>query len=306
VMLTSLEDKEHVLRGMEAGVDDYLTKPLDRNDLKARLIAASRVTALHQQITEQQRELNNEVAMAAGIQRGLLPGAPPAVPGAAVSGRCLPAANVGGDYYDLLLHDDGDLTLLIADVAGHSIGSALLMAMARSVLRREAQHGAGPAEILDATNRAMFGDLVTAGLFITIFCARYSPSDGSLAYANAGHNPPLALRVGGVVDELDADGAAVGFLPDVEFEQLTTVLAPGEALLLYTDGVVEAPDRQGEQFGEERLVTLAARSEGARTGPQDFVQQLVASVRDHTEGVPPHDDVTLVVLRRDDAAAEAT
>lgn len=305
VMLTSLEDKEHVLRGMEAGVDDYLTKPLDRNDLKARLIAASRVTALHRQITEQQRELNNEIAMAAQIQRGLLPAAPPSVPGADLSGWCLPAANVGGDYYDLLLHDDGDLTLLIADVAGHSIGSALLMAMARSVLRREAQHGAEPAQILDATNRAMFGDLVSAGLFITIFCARYTPADGSLLYANAGHNPPLVLRGGGAIDELDADGAAVGFLPDVTFEQREDVIAPGEALLLYTDGVVEAPGPAGEQFGEERLAALAVRSAGARAGAAAFVQDVVAMVGTHTGGGTPHDDVTLVVLRRDDTAAVA-
>src|SRR4051795_13687193 len=100
VMLTSLEDKEHVLRGMQAGVDDYLTKPLDRNDLSARLIAASRVTALHRQVVEQQRELESEVAMAAGIQMGLLPAEPPTVDGTDLAGLCLPAANVGGDYYD--------------------------------------------------------------------------------------------------------------------------------------------------------------------------------------------------------------
>ena len=299
VMLTSLEDKEHVLRGMQAGVDDYLTKPLDRNDLKARLIAASRVTALHQQILEQQRELNSEVAMAAGIQRGLLPAAPPTVPGAGVSGWCLPAANVGGDYYDLLLDAEGRLTLLIADVAGHSIGSALLMAMARSVLRREASQGAGPAAVLDATNRAMYSDLVNAGLFITIFCARYTPADGVLVYANAGHNPPFVLRGGGSVEQLDADGAAVGFLPDVAFEERECALAPGEALLLYTDGVVEAPDGAGEQFGEERLAerATAARGESA----EQLVAAIVAAVDGYTGGGNQHDDVTLVALRREEA-----
>src|SRR3954451_25191955 len=147
VMLTSLEDKEHVLRGMQAGVDDYLTKPLDRNDLSARLIAASRVTALHRKIVQQQRELENEVAMAAGIQMGLLPTDPPAVAGADVAALCLPAANVGGDYYDLMLDDRGRLVMLIADVAGHSIGSALLMAMARSVLRREIAAGSSPSAV---------------------------------------------------------------------------------------------------------------------------------------------------------------
>jgi len=255
VMLTSLEDKEHVLRGMQAGVDDYLTKPLDRNDLTARLIAASRVTALHRQIVEQQRELEAEVAMAAGIQMGLLPTAPPAVAGIDVAGLCLPAANVGGDYYDLILDDEDRLIVLIADVAGHSIGSALLMAMARSVLRREISGGGSPSEVLAATNQAMYADLVTAGLFITMFCARFDPADGQLTYANAGHNPPVLKREDGS-SELDADGAAIGFLEHVDFEERTEQLEPGATILLYTDGVVEAMDPGEEQFGEERLAEL--------------------------------------------------
>ncbi len=300
-MLTSLEDKEHVLRGMQAGVDDYLTKPLDRNDLNARLIAASRVTALHRRVAEQQRELENEVAMAAGIQRGLLPSEPPEVPGAELAGWCLPAANVGGDYYDLIVSDDGRLTLLIADVAGHSIGSALLMAMARSVLRREAEHGAGPAALLGETNRAMFGDLVNAGLFITIFCARFDPRTGVLEYANAGHNPPMLRCEGGARSvELDADGAAIGFLDEVDFEQLTTELAPGDTLLLYTDGVVEAPGVDGSQFGEERLAEMLRELE---VGAEGLVRAVVSAVGDHTGGAAQHDDVTVVALRRDEAAA---
>lgn len=296
VMLTSLEDKEHVLRGMQAGVDDYLTKPLDRNDLSARLIAAARVTALHRRIVEQQQELENEIRMAAGIQQGLLPGAPPVVPGAELAGWCLPAAKVGGDYYDLLVDGDGRLTLLVADVAGHSIGSALLMAMARSVLRREAEHGGDPADLLAQTNAAMFGDLVTAGLFITIFAARFDPADGTLEYANAGHNPPLLRRhAERSTCELDADGAAIGFLEELEFEQRATRLEAGDTLLLYTDGVVEAPGVDGAQFGEQRLAELVAELD---VGAEALVRAVVEAVGDHTGGAAQHDDVTVVALRR--------
>lgn len=298
VMLTSLEDKEHVLRGMQAGVDDYLTKPLDRNDLTARLIAASRVTALHHQIVEQQRELESEVAMAAGIQMGLLPANPPAVPGADIAGLCLPAANVGGDYYDLVLDDRGRLVLLIADVAGHSIGSALLMAMARSVLRREIAQGSSPAGVLAVTNEAMFSDLVTAGLFITMFCARYDPADGRLTYANAGHNPPVLKHATGT-SELDADGAAIGFLEQVAFEERSAVLAPGDALLLYTDGVVEALDAVEEQFGEERLGELVQTI--ASQGADALITTVVEAVNDFTGGGHQRDDITMVALRRAEA-----
>lgn len=298
VMLTSLEDKEHVLRGMRAGVDDYLTKPLDRNDLAARLIAASRVTALHRRIVEQQSELQSEVAMAAGIQAGLLPTAPPQVPGAELAGLCLPAANVGGDYYDLMVDDQGRVVVLVADVAGHSIGSALLMAMARSVLRREVSLGASPGAVLRATNSAMFGDLVNAGLFITMFCARYDPG-GELLYANAGHNPPILARSGGEGEavELDADGAAIGFLDDLEFEERTEEIAPGDCLLLYTDGAVEALGPADEQFGEARLTELVSAM--APAGAQPVVDAVVAALNDFTGGAHQRDDITLVALRRD-------
>jgi serine phosphatase RsbU (regulator of sigma subunit) len=280
VMLTSLEDKEHVLRGMQAGVDDYLTKPLDRNDLSARLIAATRVTALHR--IEQQRELQNEVAMAAGIQRGLLPTEPPVVPDTDLAGLCLPAANVGGDYYDLILDDEGRLVILIADVAGHSIGSALLMAMARSVLRREVAQGHSPAAVLGATNTAMFGDLVNAGLFITMFCAVYEPATARLTYANAGHNPPVLARAAGGTLELD--------------EELTEEIGPGDALLLYTDGAVEAMGAGDEPFGEERLAETVSAM--APAGAQAMIDAIVGALNDFTGGAHQRDDITMVSLRR--------
>jgi sigma-B regulation protein RsbU (phosphoserine phosphatase) len=296
VMLTSLEDKEHVLRGMRAGVDDYLTKPLDRNDLSARLIAASRVTALHRRIIDQQRELEGEVAMAAGIQMGMLPAEPPTVQGADVAGLCLPAANVGGDYYDLLLDDHGRLVILIADVAGHSIGSALLMAMARSILRREIIQGQPPSEVLRATNEAMYTDLVNAGLFITMFCAVYDPAAGLLTFANAGHNPPVLARADGSSLELDGDGAAVGFLPEVEFEELSETIGPGDCLLLYTDGVVEAMDPVEEAFGEERLTELVATMSAG--GAQALIQAVVDALNDFTAGGHQRDDITMIAVRR--------
>src|SRR5205823_12530817 len=132
------------------------------------------------------------------------------------------------------------LTLIVADVAGHSISSALLMAMARSTLRREVGSSSGPAELLDVTNRALFPDLVHAELFITAFCAAYDPSRRHLQFASAGHNPPLLRRFAdGSVVPLEADGVALGILEDGGYEQREIELEPGDVLLMYTDGVVE-------------------------------------------------------------------
>jgi sigma-B regulation protein RsbU (phosphoserine phosphatase) len=297
ILLTALEDKADVLRGMEAGADDYLTKPLEPHELQMRLIAASRVTALHRSLHVRQQETEKEIELAAGIQRGLLPDYPPNVSGAAVAGSCFPATNVGGDCFDYVADDEGRLVVFIADVAGHSISSALLMAMGRSTLRREIAAGASPAEVLKATNRAMYGDLVNAELFITMFCARYDPGARTLVYANAGHNPPL-LRTGGGVLELDADGAAIGILDDLDFEERQTDMAAGDRLLLYTDGAMEALDDAEAQFGEERLRALMG--EAPDLPPAAFVDHAYAAVRAHSGAAPQQDDITLVALQGED------
>jgi len=263
----------------------------------AQLAAAIQKTRYIEELREAER-VQREVELAATIQRSLLPAAPPAVPGISLAGRCAPAANVGGDYYDFLA-GHGGVSLLIADVSGHSIGSALMMAMARSILRREIGEGKRPAEVLAAANVTLFEDLVNSALFITAFCARYDPATRELAYANAGHNLPLLRRADDTVEELDADGAALGILPDIAFEERRTTLAPGEIVVLYTDGVVEARALGGEHFGEERLAHLLS---GAARGPEALADDVYAAVRTHTGDVPQQDDVTLVVLRCEEAA----
>jgi diguanylate cyclase (GGDEF)-like protein len=295
IMITALEDKAHVLRGMQAGADDFLTKPLDHQDLEVRLIAASRVTALHRRVRQQQQAIQSEVDLAASVQRGLLPAAPPEFAGVDVDGQCIPAANVGGDYFDYLVDGQGRLILVIADVAGHSISSALLMAMARSILRREVTAAVGPAQLLEATNRALFADLVRAELFITAFCACYDPRLGRLEYANGGHNPPYLRRADGSLIVLDTDGVAIGILEEGGYEQRALQLRPGDILLLYTDGVVESADPEQRQFGDERLRDLVGRSNGA--SPHELIDAVLGAVRDHATGQQQQDDVTLVALR---------
>ncbi len=295
VMLTSLEGKEHVLRGMEAGVDDYLTKPLVENDLAMRLIAAARVTSLHRRLARQQRAIEREVEVAADVQRGLLPGRPPVVDGLDLVGRCVPAASVGGDYYDHVVDASGRLVVVVADVAGHSISSALLMALARSVLRREILDGHPPDRVLGAANESLYADLVTAGLFITAFCARFDPRTGDLEFANAGHNLPLLHRPGSDLVELDADGVSLGILPDVEFEAGQAHLSPGDLLLLSTDGVVEGSNRQGEPFGDDRLAEIVRTRQGSSAGT--LVDGIYEAVRRHTGEAPAQDDITVVALQ---------
>lgn len=242
--------------------------------------------------------VRREVEIAAGIQRSLLPGTPPSVPGAPVAALCVPAANVGGDYYDFFADDSGRLSLVIADVAGHSIGSALMMAMARTILRRELHEGSDPAAVLAATNEALYDDLVRSALFLTVFCVRFDPATGRLEYANGGHNPPLLRRSSGELVELDGDGAAIGILRPVEFERGCVSLEHGDALLLYTDGVTEATRSDGDQFGEERL-----RAVFGDLSPQELVDAAYSAARAHAGvGTSQGDDITLVALRAEGGA----
>jgi serine phosphatase RsbU (regulator of sigma subunit) len=252
---------------------------------RSRLVASLRAS----------EAVRREVEIAARIQRSLLPGAPPEIRGATVAALCVPAANVGGDYYDFFVDDRGRVSLVIADVAGHSIGSALMMAMARTILRRELHESSDPAAVVTSTNAALFDDLVRSSLFLTVFCVRFDPAAGVLEYANAGHNPPLLRRASGEVSELDADGAAVGILRDVEFERGRAELARGDVVLLYTDGVTEAARADGAQFGEDGL-----REIFGDLPPQELVDTVFSAARAHAGvGSSQGDDITLVALRAD-------
>jgi serine phosphatase RsbU (regulator of sigma subunit) len=291
-MLTSREDSDSALSGMRAGVDDYLTKPCDPHQIEMRLIAAARVTAVHSRLRARTREMEDEVRTAAGVQRGLLPTTPPVIPGALLGGLSVPAADVGGDYYDFIETPAGEIVLVIADVAGHSISSALLMAMARTVLREQVGRGLAPHEVLEATNATMYVDLVNAGLFITLFCASYDPATRCLTFANGGHNPPLWRGAGGTVQELDADGAPAGLIPHVGYELGRAQLAPGDLIVLYTDGVVETGVENDDPFGEERLASLVSAS-GA-VSPEDLGRLIYAAVVDHAgEASARRDDITV-------------
>ena len=301
VMITSLDDGESALSGMRAGADDYLTKPFRPHDIEMRLIAAARVTAVHRRLRARTKQIEDEVRTAAGVQQGLLPANPPTVPGITMGGLSVPAAEVGGDYYDFLLTPGGAVILVIADVTGHSISAALLMAMARTVLREQAARGLAPHDALEAINAAMYGDLVNAGLFITFFYAMYDPPTGALTFANGGHNPPLLRRADGTIEHLDADGAPIGLLDEVGFQLGRTQLAAGDLVVLYTDGIVEAGIELDDPFGDERLAELVGAD--ANASPAELALRIHDAVVAHSGAESAHrDDITVAGLRVDDTA----
>lgn len=252
-------------------------------------------------VTERKRaeEEQSELEIARQIQISLLPKAPLRLPHVQVFGACIPASHVGGDYFDYFFIKNR-LDITIADVSGHNVGSALMMAEVRSTLKAETRlnggvesHDAG--SILKALNELLFEDLNTAELFITMFYLRYDPLSRLLHYANAGHNCPLLLRQGtSDCILLDGDGLILGVKRSVDFEEKTTMLEPGDRLLLYTDGITETQNTSGEFFGLNRLSEYFMRYR--KDPPQAVVDKLLGELCIFSAGAPCSDDVTLVVM----------
>ena len=241
----------------------------------------------------EKRRLDQDMKMAAEIQRGLLPAAPPAVPGYDLAGSNRPSRSVGGDYYDFSL-DQGRLLFALGDVAGKGTGAALLMAVLRAAVRGHWSEGS-VAEAMARINRTICQN-VTEGKYITFFVGRLDPRSGQVCYVNAGHLPPLLIRAGGGVETLTEGGMVLGMFDSVPYAEASAELRSGDILLVFSDGVTETCDPEGEEFGESRLVALAV--EKRELGAEDLQAAIVKELDRYSEDTRATDDRTLIVLKR--------
>jgi phosphoserine phosphatase RsbU/P len=248
-------------------------------------------------VTEQRRaeSSRHELEIARRLQLSLLPEAPLVLPSVKLAGLCVPASDVGGDYFDFFRNSDA-VDAVIADVSGHSVGAALIMAGVRSALRAEACKAGGPAQVLNDLNELLYDDLTRAELFLTMFYLSYESGTCTLKYANAGHNNALLLQAGDTTcTPLDAEGLVLGVQQDVAFEERSLKLAVGDRLLLYTDGMTEAENQRGEFFGVDRLCSLFS---AYRTLPAEaLLERLLSDVRAFCGETPIRDDVSMAVLQ---------
>ena len=292
-----------VVRGETVGTITVVNKPggftSEDMELLTGLAGNAALVIKNAQLVEEVKtaeRVARDMEIAANIQQSLLPAHPPQVEKVQLAGRCIPAKNIGGDYFDYFCTDDGKLSILIADVSGHDVGSALVMAMAHQVLRFASAHSSSAADVLAVTNHTMYDDLSNAGLFITSFYASYDPETRWLTWANGGHNQPLLWRAREQrIVWLSADGMLVGMLDDVEYEERQMTLDAGDTLLLYTDGVTEARNQAGEMYGERRLSQLV--EENAHLSAQELLDRIYETAQEWGRGVVQYDDVTAVVMK---------
>ena len=244
----------------------------------------------------QQHVLEKELDLAREIQRSFLPACCPLVPGYQLASAWRSARRVGGDFYDFMLLSNGNVGIAIADVADKGVPAALFMALSRTLVRATAMSGRTPSDALRRTNTLIMSD-ARSDLFVTIFYGLLHPRSGSFTYANAGHNPPLWLNARtGEVQRLVLHGMALGVMPEVSLSEQTLTLGPGDALVLYTDGVTEAYNEFDEEFGMERLEQVLR--DQAHGSAEDVVEAIEAAVDAFVGEIPPFDDFTLVVLKR--------
>jgi serine phosphatase RsbU (regulator of sigma subunit) len=259
-------------------------------------VAAIRVenARLMEERIERER-LEREQQVASEIQHRFLPAAAPLVDGYELQGISFPCYEIGGDYYDFIERDNGKLVVALGDVSGKGTAAALLMSSLHAAVHAQADNNDSLSETIGAVNRYLV-ESIPQNRFVTLFYAELDPKKGTLSFLNAGHNPPLIVHSGGTMEQLAAGGLPLGIMPNADFREGRTLLHPGDVLVVYSDGVTEAVNPTGEEFGPTRLYEVVARNiDSSAAGIRDRIE---AALTKFCQGTPAADDITLVIVKR--------
>ena len=244
--------------------------------------------------------MKRDLQIAKEIQSWLLPGTPPQIPGIAVAYATRPANTVAGDYYDVFprpgkTNEENRVVFAIADVAGKSIPAAMLMATFQASLKTLSTAQVPLAELASNMNRYACSNSQGGLRFTTAILAEYDAANRSFHYINAGHNNPILRRTDGRIERLDVGGLPFGIMPEVKYDTATVTLAPGDWLVVFTDGLVEAINSREEEYGEIRL--LSAIEAGKSSEPNEMLKRLMSDLDVFVGNTPQHDDVTCMLLK---------
>jgi sigma-B regulation protein RsbU (phosphoserine phosphatase) len=264
------------------------------NALANQMAIAIENAQLYEEILTREKKLESDTELAREVQRSMLPDEAPVVPGFELASSYLPADNIGGDFYDYLRLPEGRTGIVIADVSGKGVAAAMIMAASRGAVRSAAQHQTDPAALLHAANRRLYRD-IKRNVYITACYGVLDPAQGIFSYSSAGHFPPILVRENGEHSYLEAGGTILGMFDGVGYEEETLTMASGDLICFYTDGIVEAFNKNDEPFGEERLEKLLKRT---RHHPASEIMRLIiSSVQEFASGREQHDDMTVIVLK---------
>jgi sigma-B regulation protein RsbU (phosphoserine phosphatase) len=306
VVMTGWATVGLAVEAMQRGVADFVEKPwtntrlleilqkqiaLGRERRESRRRAGQESQARREMILQLQLQ-KQEIADARAIQQGLLPKDIPQLPGYEIASAWQSALTVGGDYFDILPLGEEALGLCIGDVAGKGLPAALLMSNLQAAVRGLASPSLPPNGMCSRLNALLCRNM-TSDRFITFFYAQLDGPTRLLRYASAGHNPPFLLHRDGTHERLQEGGGVLGVFPDQKFDLGSVQLAPGDRVILFTDGVTEANNPEGEEFGEARLLGLLEQNRASSAGE---LQKRILNAAAAFSGGHWHDDVTLLVL----------
>lgn len=299
IMLTGHGGEESEVRCLEAGANDFVTKPINQAVLRARIETQLRLRSMREQLQQQNTELEawrhnleRDLAAARLTQQSLIPQKPPNLPGWDVAAAYRPVIQVGGDIYGWLRMADGRTLFWIADATGHGASAALLTTLAKLLFQHGATENTGPADVMRAVNsdfRSIFG----ARSFMTAMCVAVDPETGEASVAGAGHPPLLVARRGGAVESFASCCPPLGLLEDSRFTASSLTLARGDAFLLYTDGIHGARQELNLRDASARL---AQSLEAAADSAQELVNRMIEQANTSDGNAP--DDVAVVAVRR--------
>ena len=249
---------------------------------------------LHRKLIEKEH-MDEQLKTAGQVQTRLTPEQPPSIPGYEIAGICLPAYDIGGDYFDYIPLEDGRLGIALADVSGHGVPAALVMSAFRALLRTQARLQSDPAPAMQFLNRTL-PDFTGRDDYVTVIYGTLDPPSGEFTYSNCGHPPALLFRSAGEIGQLRRGGPALSVFSDRVYEKGRETLSPGDMLMLYTDGVTENIAPGGEFFELEDLAGLVQQN--YELPVQEILPLVVSTVKSFTGADVFQDDFTLMLLRR--------
>lgn len=301
VIVSAYGDMKNIRTAMNRGAYDFITKPIDLNDLEITIEKSLKEIEIYKQALSNRDKLlaiQQELDIATAIQTSILPKTFPPFPDRKefdVYAKMLPAKEVGGDLYDFFLIDKYRLGIIIGDVSGKGIASALLMAVCKTLLKATAYKGIPADSILYEVNNILV-DESPSNMFVTVFYGVLDTRNGAFEYSNGGHNPPYLISNEGKVKQLEnIGGLLLGAMKDVEYESNMVKINPGESLFFYTDGITEAFNNENEEFKESRLAEILVNKNVLSTN--DLVDYVISIVKSFSDGTEQSDDITCLSLK---------
>lgn len=304
IFLTVLNSSEDRVSALESGADDMIAKPFNGREFLARIHSGMRIAGMQREIQRVNDDLANahqqllsDVHTIAEIQTRLLPNHSPETPQFEFASHYEPSEKAGGDYYDYYFIDEDHLAILIADVSGHGAPAAVIMAITRALIHTLLREEHSPANALAILNRELARN-VLMGRFVTVFYSVLDLNRGVLKYASAGHNPVYLVSPDRTkVDELWVGGGLpLNLYPDVEYTDAEAHFPAGAQMVLYTDGITEARNREQDMFGETAFKEVLLKY--ADGSASHLLKDILTELTLFTDGEAYHDDVTLVVVHR--------